>query len=88
MDRCPKCGWHHTDECMGENMAADHNPAIPRTRTPILISAMRLLAQEIQSMEKWFRKNRNRRITPAYRRRCRWIWRRIDKTDAWYDFIH
>ena len=49
MDRCPKCGWHHTDECMGENMAADHNPAIPRTRTPILISAMRLLAQEIQS---------------------------------------
>ena len=49
MDRCPKCGWHHTDECMGENMAADHNPAIPRTRTPILVSAMRLLAQEIQS---------------------------------------
>ena len=28
---------------------SDHNPAIPRTRTPILISAMRLLAQEIQS---------------------------------------
>lgn len=49
MDRCPKCGWHHTDECMGENMVADHNPAIPRTRTPILISAMRLLARDIQS---------------------------------------
>ena len=49
MDRCPKCGWHHTDECMGENMAADHNPAIPRTRTPILISAMRLLARDIES---------------------------------------
>lgn len=49
MDRCPKCGWHHTDECMGESMVADHNPAIPRTRTPILIAAMRLLAQEIQS---------------------------------------
>ena len=28
---------------------SDHNPAIPRTRTPILVSAMRLLAQEIQS---------------------------------------
>ena len=49
MERCPKCGWHHTDECMGESMVADHNPAIPRTRTPILIAAMRLLAQEIQS---------------------------------------
>ena len=49
MDRCPKCGWHHTDECMGESMVADHNPTIPRTRTPILIAAMRLLAQEIQS---------------------------------------
>jgi len=49
MNRCPKCGWHHTDECMGENMAADHNPAIPRTRTPILISAMRLLARDIES---------------------------------------
>ena len=49
MDRCPKCGWHHTDECMGENMAADHNPAIPRTRTPVLISAMRLLARDIES---------------------------------------
>ena len=20
MDRCPKCGWYHTDECMGESM--------------------------------------------------------------------
>ena len=49
MERCPKCGWYHTDECMGESMVADHNPAIPRTRTPILIAAMRLLAQEIQS---------------------------------------
>ena len=49
MDRCPKCGWHHTNECMGENMVANHNPAIPRTRTPILISAMRLLARDIQS---------------------------------------
>ena len=28
---------------------SDHNPAIPHTRTPILVSAMRLLAQEIQS---------------------------------------
>ena len=49
MERCPKCGWYHTGECMGESMVADHNPAIPRTRTPILIAAMRLLAQEIQS---------------------------------------
>ena len=28
---------------------SDHNPAIPHTRTLILVSAMRLLAQEIQS---------------------------------------
>ena len=49
MERCPKCGWYHTDECMGESMVANHNPTIPRTRTPILVSAMRLLAQEIQS---------------------------------------
>ena len=28
---------------------SDHNPAIPHTRTPILVSAMRLLAHEIQS---------------------------------------
>ena len=49
MERCPKCGWHHTDECMGGSMVADHNPTIRSTRTPILVSAMRLLAQEIQS---------------------------------------
>ena len=49
MERCPKCGWYHTDECMGGSMVADHNPTIRSTRTPILVSAMRLLAQEIQS---------------------------------------
>ena len=56
MEKCPKCGWFHTNECvpmmpppMVNDQTNDHNPAIPHTRTPILVSAMRLLAQEIQS---------------------------------------
>lgn len=52
MEKCPKCGWFHTNECVPTTpivMANDHNSTITRTRTPILISAMRLLAREIQS---------------------------------------
>lgn len=47
MERCPKCGWFHTDECMTSGHNNSHNPA--KTRTPILISAMRLLSRDIQS---------------------------------------